>query len=54
MFVWKWHRRKGIAGMTVQVDELVICKGGLKRIRGTTNSPLAPAQRKQGARDALK
>lgn len=53
MFVWKWHRRKGIAGMAVQVDELVICKGGLKRFRGT-NTPLAPAQRKQGARDALK
>lgn len=39
--------------MTVQVDKLVICKGGLKRFRGT-DSPLAPAQRKQGARDALK
>lgn len=39
--------------MTVQVDKLVICKGGLKRFRGT-DTPLAPAQRKQGARDALK
>lgn len=38
--------------MTVKVDELV--KGGLKRFRGPTNTPLAPVQRKQGARDALK